>query len=158
MERHAGGHSRRGPQRRWIPRPFGRPNLDRSPISLPRTGNVVRRKAVARLRLEQHERAGWSRRLQRDGDPDLLARQDATGELWLYPGRSGGFAAKSRIGRGWNGMRDLTGIGDYDRDGHPDLFAVQTTSGKLLMYPGRGTSLGASLQVGTAWTGYRPLL
>lgn len=97
-----------------------------------------------------------------DGRVDLAARRNATGALWLYPGKAagGGFSAPIRIGvSGWNGMRALTGVGDFDRDGNTDLIAVQTSTGGLYLYPGHGTSLGARRLVGTGWyTSYNPLL
>ena len=87
-------------------------------------------------------------------------RHNATGTLWLYPSTGTGFGPRRKIGGGgWNSVRDLVGIGDFDRDGFTDLFAVQSATGKLFMYPGRGTSLGSPLQVATGWTtNYRPLL
>ncbi len=88
----------------------------------------------------------------------MVARTTATGVLSLYPGTSGGFGTSVRLGGGWNTMRPLAGIGDFDRDGHPDLFAVQSATGTLFMYPGNGTSFGSPLQLGTGWKSYRPLL
>jgi len=65
----------------------------------------------------------------------------------------------TRVGTGWNTMRDLVGVGDFDRDGYTDLTAVESASGKLFRYPGRGTSLGPRVQVGAGWTsGLQPLL
>jgi hypothetical protein len=40
-----------------------------------------------------------------DAKADLIARETATGALWLYPGNGrGGFGTATRIGRGWNAM------------------------------------------------------
>lgn len=96
----------------------------------------------------------------RDGRVDLAARQNATGELWLYQGTGSSLANRVRIGSaGWNGLRDLVGVGDFDRDGFTDLSAVQSSTGRLLRYPGRGTSLRAGVVVGSGWTtGLRPAL
>ena len=94
----------------------------------------------------------------RDGRVDLVARTTATGVLWLYPGTTaGGLGPRSKLGTGWNAMRDLTGVGDIDRDGFTDLIAVRSATGVLFRYPGRGSSLGAGLEIGTGWAGMRPL-
>ena len=97
----------------------------------------------------------------RDGLNDLMARQNSSGELWLYPGTATGtsFATRVRVGAsGWNGMRDLVGVGDFDRDGYTDLTAVQQSTNQLYLYTGRGQSLPARQQFGTGWTtNYRPI-
>jgi hypothetical protein len=90
-----------------------------------------------------------------DGREDVIAREAATGSLWLYPGRRTHLAARVRIGAsGWNGMREITAIGDLDRDGEPDLVAVQSSTGALYLYPGRGTGLGPRRLIGrSGWNG-----
>jgi hypothetical protein len=88
----------------------------------------------------------------RDGHEDVVARQASTGALWLYPGTGAGLTTRLLIGRsGWNGMREITPIGDLDRDGFVDLLAVQTSTGCLYLYPGRGTTLAARLKIGCGW-------
>jgi hypothetical protein len=96
----------------------------------------------------------------RDGRVDMVARTNATGELWLYRGTGTTLGSRVRIGSGgWNGLRDLVGVGDFDRDGFTDLSAVQSSTGRLLRYPGRGTGLGTAVVVGSGWTtGLRPAL
>jgi hypothetical protein len=86
-----------------------------------------------------------------DGYQDLVARNTSTGVLYLYPGRSGGFAARRQIGTGWGGMRDLVGVGDFDRDGHSDLVAVRKSTGQLLLYRGTGSTLRAGVQIATGF-------
>ncbi len=90
----------------------------------------------------------------RDGREDLIAVKGDTGSLWLYPGSgAGSFTTAVKLGsRGWNGMREITAVGDLTGDGYPDLLAVQTTTGYLYLYPGRGSSLGTRRQIGTGWT------
>lgn len=92
-----------------------------------------------------------------DGYPDLVARHTATGVLYLYPGRGGGFAARRRIGIGWGGVRDIVGAGDFDRDGHGDLVAVHKATGRLLLYRGTGTALRSGVRVATGFGGRSPV-
>jgi hypothetical protein len=95
----------------------------------------------------------------RDGNPDLIARDRANGDLWLYPGTGDGLPYRVRIGTGWNSMRDLVSIGDFNHDGTYDLLAVESATGKLFLYPGVGTSFPIRVQVGSGWTtNYTPLL
>lgn len=88
-----------------------------------------------------------------DGREDLIAREAATGLLWLYPGTGTGVAARVNLGRGWGRLREITAVADLDRDRRPDLVAADAT-GRLLMFPGRQTSLGAAVPLGDAdWSG-----
>ena len=94
----------------------------------------------------------------RDGYPDLVARLTSSGALYLYPGRTGGFAARRQIGTGWSGMRDMVGVGDFNRDGYTDLAAVQKSTGNLLLYAGNGTGLRAGGRLATGFGGRYPVL
>ena len=96
----------------------------------------------------------------RDGHADLIARDRANGDLWLYPGTGdGGLPYRVRIGTGWNSMRNIVSIGDFNHDGTYDLLAVESATGKLFFYPGVGTSFPIRGQVGSGWTtNYTPLL
>ena len=88
-----------------------------------------------------------------DQRPDLLAREAATGYLWLYPGNgAGGWQPRTRIGTGWNVMSSLTGIGDFNGDGRSDLLAREAASGALWLYPGNGTGGWLPrVRVGAGW-------
>ncbi|MCP3758052.1 VCBS repeat-containing protein [Streptomyces sp. TBY4] len=78
-----------------------------------------------------------------DGRTDLLARDVATGTLYLYADNgAGGFAARVKIGTGWNGYKKIIGAGDLTGDGKADLLALDT-SGELWRFNGTGTGTGA---------------
>ena len=99
--------------------------------------------------------------LDRDGRPDLVAVQSATGALYLYPGRGAGLGARRLIGRsGWNGMDALTGVGDLNEDGYVDLVARQPSTAELWLYPGTasGASFGRRERIGLGWNGMRDLV
>ncbi|MEV6012558.1 FG-GAP-like repeat-containing protein [Streptomyces sp. NPDC051976] len=73
-----------------------------------------------------------------DGRADLVAR-DSTGVLWLYRGTGSAgapFAARTRIGGGWNAYNLLVRAGDVDGS-RVDLFA-RDASGALWFYAGTG--------------------
>ncbi|MGW8989491.1 FG-GAP-like repeat-containing protein [Streptomyces zhihengii] len=87
----------------------------------------------------------------RDGREDVIAREKATGKLWLYPGTGGGgLGARKLVGTsGWNSMGRIAAFGDLTGDGRSDLFAVDKGTGKLWLYPGTsGGGLGARKLVG----------
>ncbi|WP_299165289.1 FG-GAP-like repeat-containing protein [uncultured Arthrobacter sp.] len=70
---------------------------------------------------------------------DLLARERATGALWLYPGNgSGGWLPRVRVGSGWNSMTAIVAPGDLNGDRTSDLLA-RDGAGILWLYPGNGS-------------------
>jgi len=79
----------------------------------------------------------------RDGFPDLVAR-DTAGTLWLYPGDGkGAFLTRRSLGTGWNRMTAIVTPGDVTEDGNADILA-RDGSENLWLYPGNGASgLGA---------------
>lgn len=95
----------------------------------------------------------------RDGHIDVIARESATGKLWLYPGESvRGYsnAQRVQIGNGWSGFT-FAGIADWDRDGHQDIVTREEATGKLWLYPGesrRGYGSAQRVQIGNGWGGY----
>jgi len=97
-----------------------------------------------------------------DGHPDLIAR-DSAGVLWLYKGTgkaTAPFAARTRIGGGWNAYNLVTQAGDMTGDGHADLLA-RDTAGRLWLYRGTGNAAApyaARIQVGSGWQGYTRIL
>ena len=97
----------------------------------------------------------------RDGHQDLVARHDATGDLWLYPGesrRAYSTTQRVRIGNGWQGYTPFATT-DWDRDGHQDIIVRHDASGDLMLYPGesrRAPSTTPPIRIGNGWQGYTP--
>ncbi|MEW1906604.1 VCBS repeat-containing protein [Streptomyces sp. NPDC086147] len=91
---------------------------------------------------------------------DLVAR-DASGTLWYYDRQAGSgstYAARVRIGPGWNAYDRIAGAGDLDRDGLTDLLA-RDKSGILWFYAGTGrltdnNRFTARVRVGGGWQAY----
>ncbi|GAB2956232.1 FG-GAP-like repeat-containing protein [Micromonospora polyrhachis] len=79
--------------------------------------------------------------LNSDGHTDVIARKDADGSLWLYPGNGTGWLDSTRAyplgSGGWNDMDRISGVGDFNGDGTNDLLA-RRTNGTLWFYPGTG--------------------
>ncbi|MFG3338613.1 FG-GAP repeat domain-containing protein [Glycomyces sp. NPDC048151] len=94
-----------------------------------------------------------------DGEIDLFAREKSTGYLWFYPGRGDGtFGARTKIGSGWNGMRDITAPGDLDHDGHADLLAIRAADNCLYFYGGNGNgTLKSRVKMSCGWASYDSL-
>lgn len=96
-----------------------------------------------------------------DRVPDLVAR-DRDGVLWLYAGTGDParpFAARARIGGGWNAYTDLIGAGAVGGDFQGDLLARDKT-GVLWRYPGRSVAalpFEPRLRVGGGWNAYTHL-
>jgi hypothetical protein len=88
-----------------------------------------------------------------DGRPDLIAREQSTGYLWLYPGNgAGGLGTRTKAGSGWNSMRDITAAGDLDHDGLVDVLAVRDSDNCMYFYGGNGNgTLKTGVQVGCGW-------
>ena len=92
-----------------------------------------------------------------DGKQDIVARQDDTGDLYVYPGeakRGHSSQPRAKIGAGWGGYT-FAGVADYDRDGKQDVIA-RDPGGVLWLHPGENkrapsTQVGASL--GSGWNG-----
>jgi secreted trypsin-like serine protease len=94
-----------------------------------------------------------------DGRPDIIAR-DSSGALWLYKGTgsaSAPWAARTKVGTGWNAYNAFDAVGDITGDGKADLVA-RDSSGTLWLYKGTGSASGpysAKVKIGTGWNAYR---
>ncbi|MEV0407116.1 FG-GAP-like repeat-containing protein [Actinoallomurus sp. NPDC050550] len=94
-----------------------------------------------------------------DGRADLVAVRKSDGTLWVYPGATNAVGTPVKIGNsGWNGMTQLTGMGDLTGDGRADLIAVSKSDGALWLYPGKVKGLGGRVQLrASGWTGMEKL-
>jgi hypothetical protein len=98
--------------------------------------------------------ADWDK----DGKTDLIARDDTSGTLYLYPGenkRTASSQARASLGTGWNG-RQMYGTIDRTGDGAPDVVAQVNNDGNLWLYPGSGmrspyTGTPVRHQIGNGW-------
>lgn len=97
-----------------------------------------------------------------DGKGDLLAR-DAAGVLWLHRGTGNAaapFAARTRIGTGWNQYNQILRAGDVDGGGRSDLF-VRDAAGGLWCFLGTGVAsapFAKPVKVATGWNSYDLLM
>ena len=88
-----------------------------------------------------------------DGKADVAAIEKSTGKLWLYRGPDLVGSTRILIGTGgWNGMRDLIGIGNITGDAKPDLVTIEKSTGKLWAYPGKANGLGTRKEIGHGWS------
>lgn len=93
-----------------------------------------------------------------DGTADVLARDNATGALWLYPGNgTGGWKPQILVGSGWNSMAAMMSPGDFNGDRTADVLAYDS-AGKLWLYPRtENGTWGSRIQVGYGWVGFSPI-
>ncbi|MGW4215357.1 FG-GAP-like repeat-containing protein [Lentzea sp. NPDC004789] len=93
-----------------------------------------------------------------DGKKDIIAREDETGVLWLYPGegkRAISTQPRVQLGANW-GVHTFAGVADYDRDGKQDVI-TRDIDGALYVYPGDGARTALSQQrvwLGNGWQDY----
>ncbi len=99
--------------------------------------------------------------VDKDGHQDVIARQDDSGDLWMYPGRSRRALLTTRTRLGIGGWQHTTGFGvtDWDRDGHQDVVARDNRSGDLWLYRGlsrRGLLTVTQTRIGSGFLEYTP--
>ncbi|MFC8275692.1 FG-GAP repeat domain-containing protein [Streptomyces sp. NPDC057271] len=99
--------------------------------------------------------------LNGDGRADLLAR-DASGMLWLYKGTgkaTAPYAARTKVGGGWNIYNQLVVTGDLTDDGKADAVARDKV-GYLWLYKGTGSAAApftTRTRIGGGWNTYNQL-
>jgi len=95
-----------------------------------------------------------------DNRPDLVARRASDGNLYLYTGNgAGGWRPAVLIGRGWNSMNALVGVGDMNGDAKSDLLARERSTGSLWLYPGNGSSgFTTRVRIATGWNGLTAIM
>ncbi|MEU2750229.1 trypsin-like serine protease [Streptomyces collinus] len=70
--------------------------------------------------------------------PDMLS-VDSAGVMWIYPGKGNGtFAARVKVGSGWNQYNSVRGKGDFNGDGKTDLIARSKSGSAIYLYKGTG--------------------
>lgn len=96
--------------------------------------------------------------MNRDGNPDIVAR-DSSGRLWMYPSTATGtFGQKVQIGSGWGGMKMILLPGDFSGDGIADVMG-RDSLGRLWLYAGTGTGgVKSGVQIGSGWGGMSALV
>ncbi|MFF0091553.1 FG-GAP-like repeat-containing protein [Streptomyces canus] len=89
-----------------------------------------------------------------DGRPDLIARNSATGAVYLYKGTSSGkLSSRVKLYDNWKTYKKIVGVGDLNGDGIGDLLA-QDRSNNLYRYYGKGNgTFSARVKVFTNWGG-----
>lgn len=110
---------------------------------------------------QAYDRLAGGADLSGDGRADLLAR-DKSGILWLYKGTGKAavpYAARIRVGGGWQAYDQLVVTGDLTDDGRADAVARDRT-GTLWLYKGTGSAtvpFTGRTGIGGGWNAYNLL-
>ena len=76
----------------------------------------------------------------RDGKPDLIARDASKDRLYLYAGLGGGrYKGGALMSAGWKTFVNIVGVGDVTGDGRPDLMG-RVNGGPMTIFPGAGST------------------
>ena len=76
----------------------------------------------------------------RDGDPDILWRNQATGEIALWYMNGASPVAPQGIATVPDGNWKIVGVGDFDRDGDPDILWRHQGTGEIALWYMNGAS------------------
>jgi hypothetical protein len=101
---------------------------------------------------------GWSRTdyaTNKDGWPDLVARNSSTGTVYLYKGASTGtLSARVQLYANWKACKKVVGVGDLNGDGIGDLVAQDTANNQYRYYGTGNGTFGARAKVFSSWGGF----
>jgi len=86
-----------------------------------------------------------------DKTDDFVAIERSTGNLYLYTSPTYSGSDRTKLGWGWNTMRDLVNVGDHNADGIPDLIAIDTSDNHMYMYYGPDFSGTTRVDLGAGW-------
>lgn len=94
---------------------------------------------------------GGSRDVSGNGWDDIVARNAADNDLYLYNGyASGKFNSPQKLGTGWGGTTTLL-TGDFTGDSAGDLLGI-STNGDMNLYAGNGHGqFAAPKKIGSGW-------
>lgn len=89
-----------------------------------------------------------------DGNNDVIARSETTGELRVYPGRGDGTFARARVAiAAATGFDLVAGAGDFDGDGFADI-VTRGVHGAVFVWFGNGKGgFPRNLRVAHDWSG-----
>jgi hypothetical protein len=87
------------------------------------------------------------------GVPTLIALERSTGRIWLYPGDGrGGFAKRSLLAQGAQGVDRIVAAGRFGGSRVPDLLTRNAATGALQLRRGNGGGLlGDPTTITTGW-------
>lgn len=105
---------------------------------------------------QNYKRLAGGSDLTSDGKPDMVAT-DSAGALWLYKSTGDArapFAARKKIGSGWQIYNQVTAAGNIAGSAAGDLVA-RDSSGVLWLYQGKGDgTFSTRVKIGGGWNVY----
>ncbi|MCX4763535.1 FG-GAP-like repeat-containing protein [Streptomyces sp. NBC_01275] len=147
--------------------PFGDLNGERCNDVLVRVGDALRAyrpacgtapkptttyKTISTTGWKQYDVLTYPGDVTKDGRPDLIARNAATGAVYLYKGTSTAtLSARVKLYADWRTYKKVVGAGDLNGDGIGDLIA-QDKSNNLYRYYGKGNgAFSARAKIFSNW-------